>query len=39
MWLYNPYGLWGVSKKVQGFRAPGSQDANFWDPASWSITA
>ncbi|MEU7870484.1 ABC transporter substrate-binding protein [Dactylosporangium sp. NPDC049140] len=38
MWLYNPYGLWGVSKKVQGFRAPGSQDANFWDPASWSIS-
>ncbi|MGI5238327.1 ABC transporter substrate-binding protein [Dactylosporangium sp. CA-139066] len=39
MWLYNPFGLWAVSKKVQGFRAPGSQDANFWDPASWSITA
>jgi ABC-type transport system substrate-binding protein len=39
MWLYNPYGLWAVNKKVQGFKAAGSQDANFWDPASWSITA
>ncbi|MBF9129647.1 ABC transporter substrate-binding protein [Plantactinospora sp. S1510] len=38
MWLYSPYGLWAVNKKVQGFRAPGSQDAVFWDPASWSIT-
>jgi ABC-type transport system substrate-binding protein len=39
MWLYDPYGLWGVNKKVQGFQAPGSQDANFWDPASWSIAS
>jgi ABC-type transport system substrate-binding protein len=38
MWLYNPHGLWAVSKKVHGFQAPGSQDANFWDPASWSIS-
>jgi peptide/nickel transport system substrate-binding protein len=38
MWLYSPYGLWAVNKKVQGFQAPGSQDTLFWDPASWSIT-
>jgi ABC-type transport system substrate-binding protein len=37
MWLYSPYGLWAVNKKVQGFQAAGSQDAYFWDPASWSI--
>ena len=37
MWLYSPYGLWAVNKKVQGFQAAGSQDAQFWDPASWSI--
>jgi peptide/nickel transport system substrate-binding protein len=38
MWLYSPYGLWAVNKKIQGFQAPGSQDAAFWDPASWSVT-
>ena len=38
-WLYSPNGLWGVSKKVRGFKAPGSQDSAFWDPASWSISA
>jgi len=38
MWLYSPYGLWAVNKKVQGFQAPGSQDTLFWDPASWTIT-
>ncbi len=38
MWLYDPHGLWGVNKKVHGFQAAGSQDANFWDPASWSIS-
>jgi ABC-type transport system substrate-binding protein len=37
MWLYSPNGLWGVNKRVQGFRAPGSQDSAFWDPASWSV--
>jgi ABC-type transport system substrate-binding protein len=39
MWLYSPSGLWAVSKKVQGFQAPGSQDSAFWDPASWTTTA
>jgi peptide/nickel transport system substrate-binding protein len=38
MWLYSPNGLWGVNKRVQNFRAAGSQDAAFWDPASWSVT-
>jgi ABC-type transport system substrate-binding protein len=38
MWLYSPSGLWAVNKRVQGFQAPGSQDSNFWDPASWSIS-
>ena len=37
MWLYSPNGLWGVNDKVKGFKAPGSQDSGFWDPASWSI--
>ncbi|HYQ68650.1 ABC transporter substrate-binding protein [Actinophytocola sp.] len=37
MWLYSPNGLWGVRDKVKGFRAPGSQDSGFYDPASWSI--
>jgi ABC-type transport system substrate-binding protein len=36
MWLYSPYGLWAVNKKIRGFQAPGSQDAQFWDPASWT---
>lgn len=39
MWLYDPNGLWGVNNRVKGFVAPGSQDANFWDPASWSISS
>jgi ABC-type transport system substrate-binding protein len=39
MWLYDPSGLWGVNKRVHGFQAPGSQDANFWDPGSWSISS
>ena len=38
LWLYNPSGLWAVNKKVKGFKAPGSQDTQFWDPASWSIS-
>ena len=37
-WLYSPNGLWGVNKRVQGFKAAGSQDAGFWDPASWTVT-
>jgi peptide/nickel transport system substrate-binding protein len=37
MWLYSPYGLWGVNKRVHGFQAPGSQDAKFWNAASWSV--
>jgi ABC-type transport system substrate-binding protein len=37
-WLYSPNGLWAVSKKIKGFQAGGSQDAAFWDPASWSAT-
>jgi ABC-type transport system substrate-binding protein len=37
-WLYSPYGLWAVNSRVQGFQAPGSQEVNFWDPASWSVT-
>jgi ABC-type transport system substrate-binding protein len=37
LWLYSPYGLWGVNDRVEGFKAPGSQDFGFWDPASWSI--
>ncbi len=39
MWLYDPTGLWAVNKKVKGFQASGSQDAFFWDPASWSISS
>jgi peptide/nickel transport system substrate-binding protein len=38
-WLYSPNGLWGVNKKVQGFQAAGSQDAGFWDVASWSLSS
>jgi ABC-type transport system substrate-binding protein len=38
MWLYSPNGLWGVNKRVRNFRAPGSQDAAFWDPANWSVS-
>ncbi len=38
MWLYDPSGLWGVNKRVKGFQAPGSQDANFWNPAGWSLS-
>lgn len=37
MWLYDPMGLWGVSKHVRGFQAPGSQDSAFWNPAGWSL--
>jgi peptide/nickel transport system substrate-binding protein len=37
-WLYSPNGLWGVNKRIQGFKAAGSQDAGFWDPASWSVS-
>jgi peptide/nickel transport system substrate-binding protein len=37
MWLYSPNGLWAINKKVHGFKAAGSQDATFWDPASWTI--
>ncbi|MFL6127046.1 ABC transporter substrate-binding protein [Actinophytocola sp.] len=37
MWLYSPNGLWGVNDRVKGFKAAGSQDSAFWDPASWSI--
>lgn len=39
MWLYDPSGLWGVNKRVKGFQAPGSQDANFWNPAGWSLSS
>jgi ABC-type transport system substrate-binding protein len=38
MWIYDPTGLWGVNKRLKGFQAAGSQDANFWNPASWSIS-
>jgi peptide/nickel transport system substrate-binding protein len=38
-WLYSPNGLWGVNKRLQGFKAAGSQDAGFWDPASWTVTS
>ena len=37
MWLYSPNGLWGVNDRVKNFKAPGSQDFGFWDPASWSF--
>jgi peptide/nickel transport system substrate-binding protein len=37
LWLYSPNGLWGVNDRVKDFKAPGSQDFGFWDPASWSI--
>jgi ABC-type transport system substrate-binding protein len=37
MWLYSPNGLWGVNDRVKNFKAPGSQDFGFWDPASWSM--
>jgi peptide/nickel transport system substrate-binding protein len=37
MWLYSPNGLWAVNKKLKNFKAAGSQDAGFWDPASWSF--
>jgi ABC-type transport system substrate-binding protein len=37
MWLYSPNGLWGVNDRVKNFKAPGSQDFGFWDPASWSL--
>lgn len=37
MWLYSPNGLWGVNDRVKDFKAPGSQDFGFWDPASWSL--
>jgi peptide/nickel transport system substrate-binding protein len=39
LWLYDPDGLWGVNKRVKGFVAPGSQDADLWDPAAWSLTS
>jgi ABC-type transport system substrate-binding protein len=39
MWLYDPSGLWGVNKRVHGFQASGSQDANFWNPAGWSLSS
>lgn len=39
MWLYDPMGLWGVNKRVQGFQAPGSQDSAFWNPAGWSLSS
>ncbi len=32
MWLYSPYGLWAVNKRVQGFQAAGSQDAALLGP-------
>jgi peptide/nickel transport system substrate-binding protein len=38
-WLYSPNGLWGVNKKLQGFKAAGSQDAAFWDVASWTLSS
>jgi len=38
MWMYDPMGLWAVNKKVSGFQAPGSQDAPYWAPATWSIS-
>ena len=37
-WLYSPYGLWAVNKRLKGFQAPGSQEVPFWDPASWSLS-
>lgn len=39
MWLYDPMGLWGVNKRVQGFQAAGSQDSAFWNPAGWSLSS
>jgi peptide/nickel transport system substrate-binding protein len=36
-WLYSPYGLWAVNKRIQGFEAPGSQEVPFWNPAGWSV--
>lgn len=38
MWIYDPSGLWAVNKKVKGFQAQGSQDANFWSPGDWSVS-
>ncbi|MEN3307153.1 MAG: peptide/nickel transport system substrate-binding protein [Micromonosporaceae bacterium] len=38
LWLYSPNGLWAVDKKLRGFRAAGSQDAGFWDVASWTLS-
>ncbi|GAA0911922.1 ABC transporter substrate-binding protein [Virgisporangium aurantiacum] len=37
-WLYSPNGLWGVNNRIKGFKAAGSQDAGFWDPASWTVS-
>ncbi|HLT61381.1 MAG TPA: ABC transporter substrate-binding protein [Microlunatus sp.] len=36
-WLYSPYGLWVVNKRLKGFEAPGSQEVPFWNPAAWSV--
>ncbi|MFX4271480.1 ABC transporter substrate-binding protein [Propionibacteriaceae bacterium Y1685] len=38
-WLYSPYGNWAVNKRLQGFKAPGSQEVPFWDAANWSIAS
>lgn len=38
MWLYDPDGLWGVSSRVHGFKAPGASADPFWDPAAWSLS-
>lgn|SRR5882757_1699112 len=39
LWLYDPKGLWAVNDRIKGFVAGGSQEANFWDPGSWSISS
>lgn len=39
LWLYNPTQLWASNKRVQGFKAPGSQDAGFFQPDKWSVAS
>ncbi|QWF84946.1 ABC transporter substrate-binding protein [Amycolatopsis sp. CA-230715] len=37
MWLYSPYGLWAVNKRIENFQAPGSQEFPFWAPGTWKV--
>ncbi|OZM74344.1 hypothetical protein CFN78_04210 [Amycolatopsis antarctica] len=37
MWLYSPFGLWAVNKRIENFQAPGSQEFPFWAPGTWKV--